>query len=925
MYHSVVPAHRRPHFKFRLRDFDIYETAGCEIESVLLNVAPATIAPAKGCSWFSMGRIRNLFKKLAAGRQEPEPPNVEELRTDFKARHHSFKLLLSANNKALEIMAAIEQALQGGRSFGMSFIRTSCTSISVNVFRMIRNLNELAPGKYRGLNDKFNEIQGQVERLLVESEPVKDERLIIPLGSISKAMADFVGNKMANLGEIRNRIQLNVPNGFIITAAAYHKFFEANNLLMEIDRRFQKTDVNSMEKLYELSSDIHRLIVKAEVPDELKKAILEAYDRLEREEGGEVRVALRSSALAEDITGISFAGQYRSELNVSPTNILHAYKEIVASKYSLPAITYRLNRGFKGEEIAMCVGCLTMIDAAAGGVAYSRNPVDLSDDSVFINSVWGLPKPVCDGSVDSDLFVVARSKPMSVVYEEPKMKGQKFVCYPEEGICRMDVTGDAGLRPSLNHEQACALAEIAMRLEEYYLSPQDIEWAIDSAGSVYVLQSRPFQQMEKARKEYPREISTGAGQSVITKGGITASPGVGAGRAFLVERSVDLFQFPEGAVLVTRQALPRWAPLLNRAAAVVTEQGGFAGHLANVAREFNVPALFGVDRVTEALNNGDMITVDATGLAVYRGRVESLLMDSTESKKKLKEGSPLYGTLQEISQYIVPLNLLDPDAPDFEPASCRSYHDITRFIHEKSVQEMFDFGKDHNFSERSSKQLYYEVPMNWWILNLDDGFKEEVDGKYVRLENIDSIPMLALWEGIIAVPWEGPPPIDGKGLMSVMFQATANTSLTAGARSQYAERNYFMISKNFCSLTSRLGFHFSTIETLVSDRAGENYISFHYKGGAADFQRRLKRVHFLGEILEENDFKTDIKEDNLIARVENMEKESMIQQLKILGYLTIHTRQLDMIMENEAAVNYYRSKIKKDIRQIVTSREKNDG
>jgi pyruvate,water dikinase len=865
-----------------------------------------------------MGVLLDQFKKLFIKKQEFTAGDEEQLRIEFKERYHSFKLLLNANNRALDIMADMARALEGGKPFGMAFIRASCTAIFVNVFNMVKHIGKLSADKYGELDVRFNDIRQKMDGLLSQKKSMADERLVIPISAVNKEMSDFVGSKMANLGEIKNKLQIRIPEGFVITAAAYDRIIEENGLQMEIDRLFQSADEDNIETRYALSSKIQQLIIQSRIPDDLLEAVKKAYFRLESDTKGKATLALRSSALGEDMRESSFAGQYRSELNVSSDSIFQAYKEILASKYSFQAVTYRLSRGFKDEDISMCVGCMRMVDAVAGGITYTRNPVDMSDDAIFINSAWGLPKSVVDGSDACDLFVVSKKPFRKIIRKNINTKKIKFVCLPEEGVCRTELTGDTKELSSIDDNQAVNLSEIAAKIEDYYATPQDIEWAVDRDGAIYILQCRPLKETKMMEADLSDSTSKTAQDAVIIRGGITASPGSANGEVYLAEKGIDILQFPQGAVLVVRQALPLWASLLNRSAAVVTEQGGFAGHLASVAREFGVPALFGVPDAMDRLNPGELITVDADTLTIYKGRIESVLMKS-RPKINLMEGSPVFETLKQVSRLIIPLNLLDPDSPFFSPANCKTLHDITRFIHEKAVHEMFNFGKAHNFPEKSSKQLYFNVPMQWWILNLDDGFKKEISGKYVELENIASIPMLAFWKGFSAVPWEGPPAIDGKGFASVIFQSTVNRNLIPGLRSAYAARNYFMVSKNYCSLSSRMGYHFSILEALVSEHLTENYISFQFKGGAADHQRRLGRIHFIGEILQDQGFRVDIREDNLLARVEGHDMAYMKKRLEILGYLTLHTRQLDMIMSNSSALSHYQQKIEKDIRNILDS------
>jgi pyruvate,water dikinase len=310
------------------------------------------------------------------------------------------------------------------------------------------------------------------------------------------------------------------------------------------------------------------------------------------------------------------------------------------------------------------------------------------------------------------------------------------------------------------------------------------------------------------------------------------------------------------------------------------------------------------------------VTIDADRLIVYRGRVESVLARSRQAPR-LMAGSPVFRLLENVLTHIAPLHLLDPDAPSFRADACQTLHDITRFCHEQAVREVFRFGRLHRFPKRSAKQLYFNVPMQWWVLDLDDGFNREIDGKYVTLDDIGSVPLLALWEGIVAVPWAGPPAFSGRGFASVLFEATANPALATPFKRPYANRNYFMISSSFMNLQSRFGFHLCQVEALVSGRREENYVSFTFKGGAASLERRIARVALLAELLDEHGFQVSLTEDTATARLAGLEQDAMKDRLRLVGYLLMHTRQLDMVMADPAAVESYRAKMRADLETLT--------
>lgn len=837
-------------------------------------------------------RLRNFFGKWLFPAEQDETL----LRRSFQEHYKIFRSLLTANNNALELIAEMEQALNSGRPFSMTFVHSHCTALSFQVYKMIQRVQELSDNRYSGLIPAFRAVSANMEAILATQPVIAGGPFILELNQIDRRSADQAGEKMANLGEISNRAGLPVPDGFVITAAAAHHFITANNLQDEINRRMTICNLDNLEELYRTSAAIHGLITMASMPEDLDRQIYDAYRRLAERLGEPPLLAMRSSALGEDSGNASFAGQYRTQLSVEEEMMGQTYKEILAGMYKSQAIVYRLQRGFRHQDVIMCVGCIEMVDAKVGGVMYSRSPTDPRSQYVVISAAPGLAGQVVDGRVDTDIYEVRREPPY--------------------GIMALKLRRGAD-REILSDDQARELCRIAMRLEDHFGAPQDIEWSINQQNAIVLLQSRPLGQASTVEIISPATSGPG-GEDTLFAGGVAACRGVAAGPVYVVRTSLDLLQFPKGAVLVVEHPLPEWATLLPRAVAVISETGQVAAHLATVSREFGLPALFGIPGVAEKLHNGQEVTVDATGGRVLAGRREDLLGEPPPQPNLMK-GSPVYKVLEQVMELAAPLNLTDPASIYFRPSSCKTFHDLTRFCHEKGVSEMFSFGAKYRFDEKAAKQLVGETPFQWWVIDLEDAFIEEYDRreKFIRIEQIVSTPMLAIWEGMTAIPWAGPPPVSFKGFGSIIFQSTMNRELDPAVRSGMANRNYFLVSSNFCNVSVRLGYHFSLVESHVSHLLTENYVSFQFKGGAADENRRFIRVQLLKDILEQFGFRVEQKMDALTARIEKKPGPFLLSRLKILGYLLIHTRQIDMVMDEQFKVEQYRKKIVTDIENTI--------
>jgi pyruvate,water dikinase len=426
-------------------------------------------------------------------------------------------------------------------------------------------------------------------------------RLIVWLEDVRNTDIPIVGGKGASLGEMI-AAELPVPRGFVVTAQAFREFLEKTGV---IERLFEglKIDVDDAKELNKAEKIAKAIIMEQKMPKEIEKAIRDYYATLCKREGGELYVAARSSATAEDLPEASFAGQQETFLNVKGADdLVKAVQGCWASLYGGRAIYYRVKQNFPHEQVNIAVVVQKMVDADEAGVMFTQHPTT-GDNVTIIEAAWGLGEAVVSGTVSPDTYLID-NKTDTIKQKKIATKQLMFVRDKKtRKTVKIDVPADKKNAQVLPDEQIVKLSKLGQIVLDHYGKPMDIEWAVKD-GEIYLLQARPITTIQK------REAKGGLASGEIILEGLGASPGVASGKVKIVASMSELDKVLEGDILVTKMTTPDMVPAMKRSAAIVTDEGGLTCHAAIVSRELGTPAVVGTREATRMLQDGTVVTVD---------------------------------------------------------------------------------------------------------------------------------------------------------------------------------------------------------------------------------------------------------------------------------------------------------------------------
>ena len=438
----------------------------------------------------------------------------------------------------------------------------------------------------------------------------------------------LVGGKNASLGEMYTALSskgITVPEGFAITSKAYWFFLNENNFIPKLTKLLSTLDATSFNNLSDIGSEARGLILSGKFPESLKKNILEAYSKLLLSVGTEKTFAVRSSATAEDLPNASFAGQQETYLNVKgEENLIKACQRCYASLFTDRAIKYRADNGFQDMKVALSIGIQTMVrsDIASSGVMFTIDPDSGFENVVLVSGAWGLGENVVQGTVNTDEFLVF--KPMLEKATQPiiaRKLGSKIktmiyssvhtnnIVKPEEAIVNIETTQEKRDQFILIDKEVIQLAKWGCIIQQHYNCNMDIEWAKDGEDEkIYIVQARQ-ETVHSRKKQNEFRQYTLLEKGKIVCGGAGLGNKIVSGKARILSSPAEISKLNPDEILVTERTDPDWDPVMKKAIAIITDQGGRTSHAAIVARELGAIAVVGTGNGTKTIVDGQIITV----------------------------------------------------------------------------------------------------------------------------------------------------------------------------------------------------------------------------------------------------------------------------------------------------------------------------
>jgi len=773
----------------------------------------------------------------------------------IRKKYNAFQQLRRSDRISLEYISKLEEISQKKSACDYEYIKQVYRHLDQEIHGLVEALVAFNPVKYALLRNYQRKYSFYARLALAEEKFDINPPYVLSLDS--ELSEELAGGKATPLSRLIKEHNVPIPPGFVITTKAFFLLLESGRIKQVIEEQLKRLSPGADEKLItSVSQTITKAVKEAQMPPELGK---EVQNALKTPEIKGMPLAMRSSAVGEDLKA-SFAGQFETFLNVDPSAWFESYKDVVASKYSPHALYYRMSRGFSDRMTPMAVLVMPTVKAQISGILYTHDP---HNPGVAVSyMVKGSGEALADGG---------------------GFQAEALWDNKEHRLLKIDPPG------FLKPEVLKYLFELGHRLEAAgNQTARDVEWLIDDSGRILILQSRALQitASEKTEpcKSYPED-------AVILKGQWVSS-GQATGKIFRQSDPGSVSDIPDQAILVTEQLPPSLTLVIDRLRAVIAEKASPACHFASVARQAGIPVICNAQGALNTLSNGQTVSIEADSGVVIDG--VWFECPGSDFSTTLPD-APVFEKLGSALKFISPLTLEDPDSEDFSMESCRSLHDIVRFVHETGVREMFSLVGSRGLDRYGAKRLDSGLPLVMHVLDVNKGLVAGVKSiKEIKLNQIQSKPMQRLFSGLSsrAVKWnEDILHFDWK-------EYDRNAASFVNISKSMLFSSYAILDRDYLHALLRFGYHFAVVDSVDGEIADHNYIQFSFKGGGGNQHQRFMRIELIREVLENFGFKVRTTGDLLEAFFERRTMRETGENLARLGIVLGKTVLLDMSLKD---------------------------